>query len=231
MATTLTTILSAVRINLQEPTAKLWTDAEIVAHFNSCIKDMWRSLNTVYQDFFFTTSIAVTYVSSAETLTGVPAGVSTITGLELADPSLYPGLIFEYAGYTSDKMIAARAMADQSPTGIGRVFFCATGAGAPTGAPTIYIAPQLSANLTLRLTYIPVLDTLVAANNNPVPGESDKALECWATAHARSKIREEQTPDPEWLALYATEKQSIIVAVTPRQEVTDQIAESPFEGW
>lgn len=228
MATPLSTILANVRINLLETTAKLWTDAEIVSHLNSGIKDLWRALNTQYQDFFFATSTAVTYTASAETLSSVPAGVSTILGLELADPTLYPGLVFVYKNYNSDEFIAARAGADQDPTTMGRVYFCATGAGAPTGAPTIYIAPQLSAALTLRLSYIPVVGTLTSANDNPIPGESDKALECWATAMARSKIREEQTPDPEWLALYATEKTNILVAVAPRQEVTDQIAESVF---
>jgi len=228
MATPLTTILTAVRVNLQESTAKLWTDAEIVVHLNAGIKDLWRALNTQYQNFFFTTAVDVTYVASAETLSNVPVGVSTILGLELADPTLYPGIIFVYKDYNSDEFISARAAADQDPASSDRVYFCATGAGAPTGAPTIYMAPQLSADLTLRLSYIPVVGTLVAANNNPVPGESDRALECYATAFARAKIRDSGAPDPEWLALYATEKQNILVAVAPRQEVTDQIAESVF---
>ena len=228
MATPLSTILTAVRVNLQETTAKLWTDAEIVVHFNACIKDLWRALNTQYQDFFFATSTAVTYVASAETLSNVPAGVSTILGLELADPTAYPNLIFVYKNYNSEEFISARASADQDPANGGRIYFCATGAGAPTAAPTIYIAPQLSAALSLRLSYIPVVGTLVAANDNPVPGESDRALECYATGYARAKIRESGAPDPEWLALYATEKQNILVAVTPRQEVTDQVAESVF---
>lgn len=228
MATTLTTILGNVRVNLQETTAKLWTDAELVVHLNAGIKDLWRALNTQYQDFFFATTTAVTYTASAETLSSVPAGVSTILGLELADPTLYPSLVFVYKNYNSNEFQSARAMADQDPTTMGRVYFCATGAGAPTGAPTIYIAPQLSAALTLRLSYIPVVGTLVAANDNPVPGESDRALECYATAYARAKIRESGAPDPEWLALYATEKTNILVAVAPRQEVTDQVAESVF---
>lgn len=228
MATPLSTILTAVRVNLQETTAKLWTDAEIVVHFNAGIKDLWRALNTQYQDFFFTTTTAVTYTASAETLSSVPAGVSTILGLELADPTLYPNLVFIYKAYNSDEFIASRAQADQDPSNGGRIYFCATGAGAPTGAPTIYLAPQLSAALTLRLTYIPVVGTLVAANDNPVPGESDRALECYATAYARAKILENGAPDPEWLALYATEKTNILVAVSPRQEVTDQVAEGVF---
>ena len=203
MATALSTIITNVRTNLQESTAKLWTDAEIVVHLNAGIKDLWRALNTQYQDFFFTTTTAVTYTASAETLSNVPAGVS-------------------------DEFISARASADQDPSNSGRIYFCATGAGAPTAAPTIYLAPQLSAALTLRLSYIPVIATLTSANDNPVPGESDRALECYATAFCRAKITEGNAPDAEWLALYATEKANILVAVAPRQEVTDQIAESVF---
>lgn len=228
MATPLSTILASVRINLQEETAKLWTDAEIVAHLNSGIKDLWRALNTQYQNFFFTTSTAVTYAASAETLANVPSDVSTILGLELVTPSTYPSIVFEYKDYSSVEFQSARAATALDPTTAGRIFFCATGAGAPTAAPTVYIAPKLTAALTLRLTYIPTVGTLTSASNNPVPGESDKALEAWATAHARSKIRPDQAPDPEWLAIYATEKTNILVAVAPRQEVTDQVAESVF---
>lgn len=229
MATTLTTIVTNVRTNLQESTAKLWTDAEIIVHLNAAIKDLWRALNSRYQDFFFATTTAVTYTASAETLSSVPAGVSTILGLELADPTLYPSLVFVYKNYNSIEFQSARAMEDQDPDAMGRVYFCATGAGAPTGAPTIYLAPQLTAALTLRLSYVPVVATLVAANDNPIPGESDRALECYATAYARAKIRDNSAPDPEWLALYATEKVNILDAVAPRQEVTEAVAESIFE--
>lgn len=228
MPTKLSTILTAVRDNLHEPVAKLWSDARLLAHLNSGIKDLARSLNTQYQNFFFETNPNVTYVASSDRLSNVPAHTSTILGLELVDPTLYPGLIFVYKDFNADEFISARAVSAQSPTNRGRVFFCATGAGAPTGAPTIYIAPKLDTNLSLRLTYVPSLNDRTADDHNPVPGESDKALECWATAHARSKIREDQTPDPEWLALYATEKANILTAITPRQEVTDQVAESVF---
>ena len=137
MATLLSAIITNVRTNLQEPTAKLWSDAEIVVHLNSGIKDLWRALNSQYQDFFFTTTTAVTYTASAETLSSVPAGVSTILGLELADPTLYPGLVFVYKNYNSDEFISARAAADQDPSTSGRIYFCATGAGAPTGGTEI----------------------------------------------------------------------------------------------
>lgn len=228
MATPLSTIVANVRINLQEAVAKLWTDAELLGHVNSGIADMRRALNTQYQNFFFDVNPNVKYAASADRLSSVPQDVSTILGLELADPTLYPGIEFEYKDYNAREFRAARAVPAQDATGAGRIFFCAAGAGGPVGAPTIFIAPKLTSALTLSLSYIPSADKKRAEDMNPVPGESDKALEAWATAHARSKIRPDQAPDPEWLAIYATEKTNILVAVAPRQEVTDQVAESVF---
>ena len=101
MATKLSVILGRVRDNLQEPVAKLWTDAILYGHINAGIKDLARSLNTQYQNFFFDTDTGVTYVSEAETLSNVPEDVSTILGLELADPTLYPGLVFVYKDYNA----------------------------------------------------------------------------------------------------------------------------------
>lgn len=228
MATKLSEIISDIRINLQERTPRFWKDAELLAHVNAGIKDLARSLNTQYQNFFFETNTNVRYVANAETLVDVPNSVSTVLGLELADANAYPNIEFVYKDFNDRLFRNARAMSPIDPTTAGQIFFCFTGAGAPVAAPKVYIAPRLDTALTLRMTFIPTLGRLTVDSNNPVPGESDHALVCWGTAHARAKIREEQTPDPEWLALYATEKTNILVAVTPRQEVTDQVAESPF---
>ncbi len=48
-------------------------------------------------------------------------------------------------------------------------------------------------------------------------------------AHALAKERPDRKPDPDWLALYATEKTNIEVFVTPRQEDEPDVAEGVHE--
>ena len=72
--------------------------------------------------------------------------------------------------------------------------------------------------LTLRFVYIPTLAALTSASNNPIPGDSDLAIVAFIVAYASAKGKEDRSPDANWLTIYATEKKSIEVAATPRQE-------------
>lgn len=231
MATLLSTILANARIKLQETSARFWTDAEIVSDINGGIADLWRAINAQYQDYYFTTDAAsCSIAASATSMSGVPSDVAIVRGVEPASPSAYPDLNFEFRPYTDPKVASARAMTAQDPTQIGVIYLSLTGLGAPAGTPTIYVAPRLTSAVTVRLTYIPTLPAKTVSDNNPIPGQSDKALEFWAIAYARAKIREDQSPDPEWLALYATEKANILTALAPRQEQDDQRVEGLFEA-
>jgi hypothetical protein len=49
-------------------------------------------------------------------------------------------------------------------------------------------------------------------------------------AWARAKEREDRSPDPEWLASYATEKSNLIVSATPRQEDEAKVVDAIFES-
>jgi hypothetical protein len=100
------------------------------------------------------------------------------------------------------------------------------------GAPTVHVGPQLSTALPLRFVYIPTLDTddLEAGDSNPIPGESDNALWAWTVAYARAKEREDRSPDPNFLAIYATEKQNLLTRSTPRQAQEPEVIDSFFEG-
>ncbi len=90
-------------------------------------------------------------------------------------------------------------------------------------------APQISAALSLRFVYNPTLAAMTSASNNPIPGEADKALVSYAVAFARAKERDDRSPDPNWIAVYATEKQSILTRITPRQDQETEFAFGLFD--
>lgn len=231
MSTLLSTLVANTRIQLHETTARFWTDAELVSHINGGIKDLWRAINNQYQDYYFTTTAAAaTIPASTATMSGVPSDVHVIRGVEPADPTSYPDLQFEFRPYTDPRVATARAMTAQDVTQLGRIYLSITGLASPAGTPTIYVAPQITASLAVRLTYIPTLADKSVSDANPIPGESDKALTFWAIAYARAKLTEDQSPDPNWLALYATEKANILTALAPRQEQDDQFVEGLFES-
>ena len=87
----------------------------------------------------------------------------------------------------------------------------------------------IGSTLLLRLVYIPTLGTLTAASNNPIPGESDLALKAWIIAQGSAKQRDDNSPDPNWLSIFSTEKQSILTASTPRQEQEPRYIRGAFD--
>jgi hypothetical protein len=234
VATTLASIISQARTTyLFEPVEVangMWTDAELLLIVGNCIKDMARALKDTYQDFFFTLDATnVSMPANSQTLTGVPADVFIVLGLEPRDLASYEHIVFTPLNFGDRKFRAARAEAARSLQAVGdvyEIFFHVTGAGAPVAAPTVYVAPKLSAALLLTMFYVP---TLTVGSNNPIPGESDQALINWLVAHARAKTRDDGEPDPDMLELYKTEKTSIIIACSPRQEVDIDRAEDFFD--
>lgn len=232
MATTIQTIVDIARRHLLEGSASFWSDAELVALANRGIRDLWRSINDNYQDYFHTVDATnVSMAASTATLSGVPSDVGIVRGLEPRDLTTYPTLHFRPKNYTHPDFMAARSLAAQNPSLGGTVWWSVSGAGGPVAAPTIYVAPLLSVAVPLRLIYVPTITEKVIADNNPIPGESDNALVAWIIAYARAKEREDRSPDPGWIAVYSTEKQSILTALTPRQTDEEDIAEALFEGY
>lgn len=232
MATTFTTLIGRVRTNLLEATARFWTDAEILAELNDGMWDLQKAINAQYEDYYFTTDVTnVSIAANGTTVTGMPSDVMIIRGLEPRVPSSYPFLEFVFKKFTDPAFQQARGLAAQDPTQLTQMLVAITGAAGPVGAGTIHVAPAPTTAITLRLTYIPTIASKVAGDNNPIPGQSDKALICYATAYCLSKIREEKTPDPDWLALYATEKANLLTALAPRQEQDDQVAIGLFDDY
>lgn len=230
MATTLDAIVARARVHLIEPSASFWSDAELVQHAILGVSDLWRSIIDNYQDYFLTIDETnVTQDAGATSLSGVPTDVFRVKGIEprvMNDRAmLYYPLDFSHPDFQR-----ARAETATEPTN-RTVYYDLIGTAAPVGAPTIRVAPMLTAQLELRLIYIPTLPTLTGASDNPIPGETDNAVMAWVIAYARAKEREDRAPDSEWLSVYATEKQHILQVITPRQDDENDFVEALFESY
>ena len=237
MATLLSAIITQARRHLNEPaeiTGGFWTDAELVSIINRGIRDLWRATGVrSYHKYAFTIATNVTMAANATQLSTVPADVGAVIGIEPATLTDRTGPRFRAAPYNGAKFQLARSEAAQDPSQVGTVYYDVTEAGAPIAAPVILVAPKLSSALTLRLSYVPTITELTSAGTNPIPGESDQALICWCVAWARAREREDRSPDPNWLALYATEKQDIVSTLDPRGQDEDDerdTAEGMFEA-
>ncbi len=181
-----------------------WSDAELLDICLDGARDLWRALIDLHEEHFMTLDITnVSMADAAIVLTGVPADVFRVLLIEPRDTTsanVNGEIRFKPAKYNSPEFGRARARAN-----------------------------AIGSALNLRLAYIPTLGTLTATSNNPIPGESDKALKAWIIAHAAAKQREDNSPDPNWLAIYGTEKQSILTALTPRQEQEPRYIRGAFE--
>jgi hypothetical protein len=238
MATPLSTLETIVRDRLREPTASFWSSAQLISIINLGIKDLWRAVNDLKLKHFCTLDVTnVSQAASATTLTGVPADLSRVHLIEvrdLSDSSTSRNLVYRPKDYAHADFQSARALSAIDPSGGAVIWYDVIKPGAPVAAPTIQVAPKLSTAVNLSLMYVPVLGTLTAADDNPIPGESDNALVAWTVAFARADDPVDpsgRVPDPAWLAIYATEKTNLIVSLDPRQTQEAQVVEALFEQW
>jgi len=233
MATNLSVILTDARDVLLESTARFWADAELIDVMNDGIKDLWRAVIDLYQDHFVTIDETnVSLAANTATLTGVPTDVFRIVGLQprtLGESSTNPSLIFKPRTLTHPDFVRAQAYRNITPRD-EIIYYAVINAGAPVAAPTIRVAPKVTAAVNLTLMYVPVLAEKTSSDANPIPGESDKAIMAYTIAFARAKEREDRSPDPEWLSIYATEKRSLLVALTPRSVQEPEYVVGMFEG-
>lgn len=226
---TFQTIINRARKTLVEETASFWTDAELLDHGINAARDLWKAIIDVYQDHFLeVNATSCSIVANQSTLSGVPTDCFRVKSIEPRVPSSYPNLFFFPKDWGHADFKNARTMPAQDPTGI--VFlYDLVGAGPPVAAPLVWIGPQSTSNVDLTIGYIKaVSDSLTTSSTNPIPGETDKAIEAYIIAYARAKEREDRSPDPEWLAIYGTEKANVMVAVTPRQEDEPDVVEDLF---
>lgn len=213
-----------------------WTDEELVSILVNCSYDMWAAILDLHAEHYLTIDITnVSLAANTATITGVPANCFRVYSLEPRDTTTSGnsrGVIFSPRKYNSPDFANARTSSVLASTSIQQIFYSISGEGSPVAAPTINIAPKVDTAILLRLAYNPSLgdpSTFTTASANPIPGFSDQALINWLVAYARAKERDDRSPDPNWLTAYATEKQNILVRLTPRQEAEPDVVEGMFE--
>jgi hypothetical protein len=231
MATLISTIITSSRQDLNEATARFWTDAYLLELAIEGIKDLWKKIIDLEKDHFVTIDETnLSLAANTTAITGVPTDLFRIRNLRPRTLMLdNPGLIFKPRDLTHPDFVQAQAIPACEPRN-RVVYYAVVNAGAPVGAPAIRCAPQLSTAVLLTAEYIPVIGTLTAASNNPIPGESDKALKHFIIAFARAKERADRAPDPEHISIYATEARNLLTALTPRSEQETETAIGLFEG-
>lgn len=233
MATTFTTIIANARVHLNETSSVFWTDAELTEHAIAGAKDLWRRIVDLYEDYFITVDETnVTLSANTSTLSGVPNDCYRVVAIEprvVGEQSSNRGVIFVPRKWNHPEFVQARALSAQPAQNV-LIMYTLMNAGAPVGAPSIYVGPQISTAMNLRLVYNQTLpSSLAIGSNNPIPGESDNAIKSWIVAYARAKERDDSAPDPEWMAIYGTEKVNLMQQLVPRQTQEIPVAEAFFE--
>lgn len=212
---------------------KFWSDEEIFVYAKNGTTDLWKAVIDLHHEHFLTlNSTDVSLASGVNQLTGVP--IDTFRVYLIESTSTTTGCLFVPRAVNNRDFVAARWQGIQAPVtptcGVV-VYYCLTGVGAPNSAPVILTAPALSAAVSLNFWYVPILGVhqyTLETSRNPIPGESDQALISWIIAYMRAKERDDRSPDPSWLAVYATEKTNLLASLTPRQEQDAEYVESIF---
>ena len=237
---------TAPTTNTSGITVPFWTEDELHQLLVAGCRDLWKSIVDLHQGHFVrvvdpsTTPIVGTMVypvgvtATMTLFTGVPLDCFRILNIEPVNLGNSGANVFSFRPkqMSSADFQAARAMALQGQGGTV-IYYDILNAGSPVNAPTLIGAPPVSTAIPIRLMYVYTLPTLVDTDSNPIPGESDNALIAWCVAYAKAKEADSvnRVPDPGWLAIYATEKQGLLVALTPRQEQEEEVVEGLFEGY
>lgn len=234
MATPVSSLLTQVRGFLIDlGSRKFWSDDELIAIATNGAKDLWGAILDTYGDHYLSiNTTTVTLESGKDQLSGVPDDVFRVHLIEPLDTTTSgqtPNLRFVPKKYNSQDFIVARTLSPLQPNSAGVIFYDVSGVGAPNGAPTILTGPRVDSQVQIRFVYNPTLPALTTDSANPIAGESDMALIAYTVAFARAKERSDRAPDAGWLAVYATEKQSILSRITPRQDQEPEVVEGLFD--
>ncbi len=233
---------TAPTINTSGLASPFWSEQELLDILILGCKDLWRGIIDLHQGHFTTILDDQTCIYPAgatgttTSFTGVPADCFRILMIEphsLGDDSASATLRWTYfkpKQFHSQSFQSARSQSVVNPSQPTTIYYDILNAGSPVAAPSIVGAPPVSSAIPIRLVYVHTLATLVETDTNPIPGESDNALIAWTVAWAFAKQREDRTPDPGWLAIYSTDKQGLLTALTPRQEQEEEIVEGMFDG-
>lgn len=213
-------------------TNPFWSSSELVGIIGNGIRDLWRDIADLKQEHFLTIDTTnVSLAASTSTLTGVPSDVHKVYLIEprnMTDTGSNQGLLFQPREYHDKYFQAARSSSAVDPSN-AVIYYAIHQQGAPVGAPTILVAPQVTGAVNLTFCYVPTLGTLTAGSTVPIPGEADSALVAWTVAFARAKERDDRSPDEAWLAIYSTEKQHLLQSLGMRQYQDPDYVSATFE--
>jgi hypothetical protein len=236
-ATTIASIVTQVRRQLVEATARFWSDDELKDIMKLGAIDLWGAILDLHQDHYFKVAPiggdGPVLRANDDHISNVPEDCFRVMLIEPADTSSMASghqVLFVYRKYKHSDFSVARTLSAQDPSALASrtIYYDVTGVGAPNQPPVILTAPFISTDLRLRIAYNPMV---VWEDVNPIPGGSDNALKAWTIAYARAKENESRQPDPGWLGVYATEKQTVLTRLTPRDEQEPEVAEDIFQGF
>ena len=232
--TPITNIITQARRQLVETTARFWSDTELIDILKLGAMDLWGAILDLHQDHYFTVvdDGSVKQEAGKSYITGIPDDCFRIMLIEPIDTTgaiSTANVMYAPRKYNHPDFIAARSLTQLEFQTGGVIFYDMTGPGAPIAAPKVLVAPRISTDLGLRLAYYPML---VVNDINPIPGGSDNALKAWTIAYAMAKEGPQggRIPDAGWLAVYATEKQTILTRMTPRQEQEADVVDGLFDS-
>lgn len=233
MSTQISSIIAQARDHLVEPTPSYWSDDELIKIATRGVQDLWGAIIDLHEDHFLEVDETnVTLAANGGELSGVPTGVFRVLLIEprdVTDSGSARSVTFEPKAFNHRDFRAARRLSAQDPSGPVTIYYSISKAGAPVNAPTIRVGPRVTSDIELTLQYVPTVEKLMTGDVNPIPGESDNALIAWVVAWARAKERDDRSPDPTWLATYATEKKNLMVRMAPRQEQEPRVVTGMFD--
>lgn len=222
------------RRQLRETTANFWSSQELTDICAAGIRDLWRDIADLKQGHFFRLNDTDVYMdASTGKLRGVPTDIHKmflIEARDMSETSGNVGLTFTPLPYHHHTFQSARTQGDVDPSN-NVIYYAITQPGGPIGAVDIYVAPTSTAIVPLTIGYVPVLGDMTTNTTVPIPAESTNALVAWTTAFARAKEREDGSPDPNLLAIYATEKAHILESLGMRQYQEPSYVDAVFEEY
>jgi hypothetical protein len=234
-ATSIASLLTQVRRQLVELTPRYWSDVELTDILKLGVVDLWGAYLDLHQDHYFNVveDGSVFQGSGLRYLSGIPEDcfrVMLIEPLNTTVTDTTGGITYYPRKYNHPDFATARTLGTlDSAVTAGVIYYDVTGPGAPVAAPKIVVAPTIAVKLPLRFAYYPML---TVTDYNPVPGGSDNALKAWTIAYANAKEGPQgaRIPDAGWLAVYATEKQTLLTRATPRQDQEPDYVDGLFDN-
>ena len=170
---TIAEIVNLARFELTDPNSSEWSDDELGRYCLSAVRDVWRDITPLHEDFF----ARVTDGSTARPYATLPAssarGGSIVTGviesaykITVIEPVGFStfGLDFEPRAYNSSDAQRARRDAPVSPTSGDTIFYSLLGSGPSTGtAPQIHCAPSVGSDVSLTYSYVESIEGFIGA--------------------------------------------------------------------